>query len=142
MSYTPIVIVKAEEFYKNLEFIQSKIVDYHNKVRNIEEHKQSLINKEKERLSNNARELGVYAPEDLKERAERIVKETDDYKKLDAAYPEYWGLATLLSYIRSEEESSEFCGIKIEIFNCEFSSQAYDLIDFCKKYKIPYATSC
>lgn len=141
MSWTPTFLVSKEEFDANYHKIRGKIQDYESRKNSFYSSREEMIKKEYKRLCDNASELGMrFDEKDIKNRAEKIVEESVEFKKLVKNFDnENQPLHSILEYYE-EEHFYEVSGKKYYIFRAEFSTEAYALQEFLDENLIPYST--
>ena len=133
------IIVDAEAFDKAYRKAKDKIDIYLTDNRHRSELKNDIVEAKIKEYQEFAIKLGTDLTTEAKDKATSEAQNSQKYKALQNKH-KYWGLAYALEYYQAED-IRDFMDRKIFIFDCEFSSQAYDLIEFCKKNKVEYATS-
>ena len=137
MSYTPITFVDKEEFDVAFVKISSKVYTYHSNWQNYYRKINEFMSKEKERLLQFARDLGHSDTPESKEKAEKIVEESKEYKKLEKEAPDYWVLGDILEN-HSEEEFATLKGHSFYYFFPEHSGHYQELKKFCEVNKVSF----
>ncbi len=142
MSYTPIFVVRKEEFDKHFDKISGVLSAHSYGLSNFYDRKKELVKKEKERLNKNIGEIGVSVDSKvIEKKAQEIIEKSNNYLELSEEMEKtQHPLGDIMNY-HSEEEFVQVGNEKYYVFNTEYSSQAQAIKDFCEENKIPYGTT-